>query len=153
MTTLRPPRVLAVASGGGHWVQLLRLRRAFDGADLHYASTVRDSARHVNPAPFHWFPDANRDTKLKLALSALIVFWIVLRVRPDVVVSTGAAGGYFAIRFAQFFGGRGMFIDSIANAQNLSKAGALALGKADRTLSQWPEVAAATGAEYHKGVL
>ena len=54
---------------------------------------------------------------------------------------------------SNFFGGRGMFIDSIANAQNLSKAGALALGKADRTLSQWPEVAAATGAEYHKGVL
>jgi nucleoside phosphorylase len=27
--------------------------------------------------------------------------WIVLRVRPDVVVSTGAAGGFLAIRLAR----------------------------------------------------
>ena len=30
-------RVLAVASGGGHWVQLLRLRPAFEGCDVTYA--------------------------------------------------------------------------------------------------------------------
>jgi hypothetical protein len=27
----RKPRLLAVSSGGGHWVQLLRLRSAFAG--------------------------------------------------------------------------------------------------------------------------
>ena len=30
-------RVLAISSGGGHWIQLLRLRPAFAGADVHFA--------------------------------------------------------------------------------------------------------------------
>ena len=28
------PKILAIASGGGHWIQLLRLRPAFSGADV-----------------------------------------------------------------------------------------------------------------------
>jgi nucleoside phosphorylase len=31
-------------------------------------------------------------------LCILRMAWIVLRVRPDVVISTGAAGGFLAIR-------------------------------------------------------
>ncbi len=31
-------RVLAIASGGGHWVQLLRLQPAFAGLDVAYCS-------------------------------------------------------------------------------------------------------------------
>ena len=43
-------RVLAVASGGGHWVQLMRLRPAFEGTDIHYA-TVDPSARAMVAPP------------------------------------------------------------------------------------------------------
>ncbi len=149
----QPPRVLAIASGGGHWVQLLRLRPAFEGCDVHYASVDPASAAQVAPAPFHPYPDANKDTKLRLALSALRILIIVLRLRPDVVISTGAAGGYFAIRFARLFGGRGMFIDSIANARELSLTARLAKGHADKVLSQWPEVARAEGVDHHGAVL
>ncbi len=98
----RPPRVLAVASGGGHWVQLMRLRPAFAGAEVHYATVDRSAAAAVAPAPVHVYPDANKDTPVRLMLAALRLALIVLRVRPDVVVSTGAAGGYLAIRFARF---------------------------------------------------
>jgi len=30
-------KVLAISSGGGHWVQLLRLRPAFEGCAVTYA--------------------------------------------------------------------------------------------------------------------
>ncbi len=40
----KTPKVLAISSGGGHWVQLLRLRPAFAGCDVTYA-TVRDGYR------------------------------------------------------------------------------------------------------------
>lgn len=150
---LRRPRVLAVASGGGHWVQLLRLRPAFEGAAVHYA-TVDPSARDaVAPAPVHLYPDANRDTKLRLILTALRLALIVLRVRPDVVVSTGAAGGYLAIRIARLLGARTVFLDSIANTRQLSVSARLAQRVADVVLSQWPAVAARSGARYHGAVL
>jgi UDP-N-acetylglucosamine:LPS N-acetylglucosamine transferase len=149
----RPPRVLAVASGGGHWVQLMRLRPAFAGAEVHFATVDRSAAGTVAPAPVHVYPDANKDTPLRLILSALRLALIVLRVRPDVVVSTGAAGGYLAIRFARLLGARTMFIDSIANARELSVSARLAQKAADLVLSQWPAVALATGAAYRGAVL
>lgn len=152
-TAQRPPRILAVASGGGHWVQLIRLSPAFAGAEVQYATVDRSAAATVAPAPVHVYPDANRDTPLRLMAMALRLALIVLRVRPDVVVSTGAAGGYLAIRFARIFGARTMFIDSIANARELSISARLAQRVADRVLCQWPAVARATGATYCGAVL
>jgi len=149
----RAPRVLAVSSGGGHWVQLMRLRPAFEGAEMHYATVDASVASEVAPAPLHLFPDANKDTRLRLLLCALKLAWIVLRTRPDVVVSTGAAGGYLAIRLGRMIGARGLFIDSIANAADLSVSARLSRGVADRVLTQWPEVARATGADYRGAVL
>ena len=34
----RSKRILAIASGGGHWVELLRVRPAFDGGDVAWAT-------------------------------------------------------------------------------------------------------------------
>ena len=147
------PVVLAVSSGGGHWIQMLRLAPAFDGAEVHFATTDPSAAGQVAPAPLHVFPDANARTPLKLMLCAIRIAIIVFRLRPDVVVSTGAAGGLLAIRIARLFGARTMFIDSIANARGLSVSARLALGTADRVLSQWPNVARLTGAEYRGAVI
>jgi UDP-N-acetylglucosamine:LPS N-acetylglucosamine transferase len=149
----RTPRVLAIASGGGHWAQLMRLRPAFEGVDLHYATVDPSAAAIVRPAPVHLYADANAGTPLRLVLATLQILRIVLRVRPDVVISTGAAGGYLAIRIARHLGARTLFIDSIANAQALSTSARLAQSAADRVFSQWPAVAAAHGAEYRGAVL
>jgi UDP-N-acetylglucosamine:LPS N-acetylglucosamine transferase len=147
------PVVLAVASGGGHWVQMLRLAPAFQGAEVHFATTDRSAAVQVAPAPLHVYPDANRETPFRLFLCALRLAWLVLCLRPDVVVSTGAAGGFLAIRLARLTGARTMFIDSIANARELSISARLALGVADRVLSQWPGVSNSSGAEYRGAVI
>lgn len=147
------PVILAVASGGGHWIQLLRLVPAFTGADVHYATTDRSAADMIEAAGFHTFDDANKDTPFRLIVCALKLAWIVATVRPDVVVSTGAAGGYIAIRIARFVGARTMFIDSIANARELSVSARLSLRVADRVLCQWPRVAEITGTEYRGAVI
>lgn len=153
-TASRPrPVLLAVASGGGHWVQMQRLSAAFDGAEVHYATTDASAAEATQVGRVHVYPDANKQTPLRLILCLLRLAWIVLRVRPDVVVSTGAAGGFLAIRMARLMGARTMFIDSIANARELSISARLALGVADRVLSQWPRVAELSGAEYRGAVL
>ncbi len=151
--TKRPLRLLAVASGGGHWVQMLRLRPAFDGADLHFATVDASAATMVAPAPVHIYPDANKDAPLRLIRMALRLGVIVLRVRPDVVVSTGAAGGLLAILFARAMGARTMFIDSIANAERLSLSARLSRHVAHRVLSQWPTVAAASRTEFCGAVI
>ncbi len=153
MKNARPLRLLAVSSGGGHWIQMLRLRASFVGAEVHYATVDPSAARMVAPAPFHIYPDANKGTKLRLVMAAIWLAIIVAKVRPDVVISTGAAGGYLAIRFARLLGARTMFIDSIANARELSVSARLAQKVAHRVLSQWPEVAARSGTEFRGAVI
>lgn len=147
------PVVLAVSSSGGHWVQLRRLAPAFSGADVHFATTDASAGDQVGEARFHVYPDANKETPMRLVASIFKLAWIVLRVRPQVVVSTGAAGGFLAIKLARLIGARTMFIDSIANARELSVSARLSLGVADRVLSQWPGVAAQTSAEYRGAVI
>lgn len=147
------PVVLAVSSSGGHWVQMLRVAPAFSGAEVHYVTTDRSAAHQVKADHFHTITDANKDTPIRLTICALKLIWLVASVRPDAVVSTGAAGGYLAIRIARLFGARTMFIDSIANARELSMSARLSLKVADRVLCQWPRVAEATGTEYRGAVI
>jgi UDP-N-acetylglucosamine:LPS N-acetylglucosamine transferase len=153
MSSVKRPKILAIASGGGHWIQLLRLRPALAGADLCYASVDHALAGDVAGHPFYRFPDANRERKLDLVLQILRIAWILLRVRPDVIVSTGASCGYVAIRIGRIFGARTLFVDSIANAERLSLSGKLASRHANLMLTQWPHLAAAEGPQYRGSVL
>ena len=146
-------RVLAVSSGGGHWVQLLRLREAFDSCDCSYISVDREYENAVAPARFYHVPDANKETKLKLLFSSLKIFLIVLWERPDFVISTGAAHGYLAIRFSKLVGAKTMFIDSIANAEKLSLSGELASSHVDLMLTQWSDLADGRLVQYRGSVL
>jgi UDP-N-acetylglucosamine:LPS N-acetylglucosamine transferase len=141
MDASKSQRILAVASSGGHWVQLRRLAPAFDGSDVAYLTTAEGHRPEVGPARFYAVNDANRWDKLALVRCALRVLWVVLRERPDVVISTGAAPGYLAIRWARLLGARTVWIDSVANVEELSMSGRMASETADLCLTQWPQLA------------
>lgn len=142
------PKLLAIASGGGHWVQLLRLRPAFEGADIVYASVQPDSRDEVPGHRYFQFPDASRKRKHLFPLVVLKMLWIVLRVRPDVIVTTGSAPVLFCLMFGRIFGAHTLWIDSIANVQEMSASGEKARKVAHVCVSQWPDVAAANGIQF-----
>lgn len=144
-------RILAIASGGGHWVQLMQLKPAFAGHDIHYATTLQ--GLDPGSAPVHLVPDCNREAPLRAVLCVLRLLWILASHRPQIVISTGALPGYLAIRLAKLAGARTVWIDSVANAGEMSLSGQLVRSHADLWLSQWPDVAQASGAEYAGAVL
>ena len=149
----RSKRILAIASGGGHWVQLLRLRPAFEGHRVTFV-TVRPSYRaDIGEAPFFVVNDATRWDKVGLVRMAIKLAWILLRVRPHVVISTGAAPGYFAIRFGRLLGARTIWLDSIANVEELSMTGRIVGPHADLWLTQWQHLAAPAGPRFEGAVL
>lgn len=143
-------RVLALSSGGGHWVQLLRLRPAFDGCDVVFATVKPEYQMDVPGEAFRVIPDANRWSKISLLRSALGVLRVLWRERPDVVVSTGAAPGYFAIRLAPLLRARTIWVDSVANIDELSLSGRRAGAHASLWLTQWPHLAR-PGGPYCRG--
>lgn len=148
MTAARPQRILAIASGGGHWVQLLRLRPAWEGCRVTFVTVDRAYAADVPGARFYAIVDATRWNKLKLLWMALQIAWILVRVRPDVVVSTGAAPGFFALRLGRLLGARTVWLDSIANVEQLSMTGRLVGHFADLWLTQWPHLAQPAGPRF-----
>ncbi len=155
-------RVLAVASGGGHWVQLLRLRPAWDGAHVHYVTTdaghlpvlLEDAKARGQAQPgFSVIPEANRWQKLRLVRQLIQLSVIIIRVRPNIVVTTGAAPGYFACRLGRMLGTRTIWVDSIANAETLSLSGQQVGKHANLWLTQWPELERPEGPHYRGAVL
>ena len=146
-------RILAVASGGGHWIQLLRLRPAFQGCDVAYITTLPGYRHDVEPARFHLVNDASRWDKLAVLRQAIRVAMIVLKERPDVVITTGAAPGYFAVRVANLLRKKTIWLDSIANVDEVSLSGRAAGPRADVFLTQWPHLAKESGPRYEGAVL
>ena len=138
----RKIKVLAVSSGGGHWVQLLRLRPAFADCDVTFA-TVKEGYRSDvgTDARFRIIPDANRWNKLGLVKVLFGILRLIWQERPDVVISTGAAPGYFAIRIGGLMGARTVWVDSVANVEELSMSGRKAGPHADLWLTQWAHLA------------
>lgn len=148
--TGRRIRLAAISSGGGHWVQLQRLRPAFADCDVTFLTVKEGYRADVGDCGFRVIPDANRSNKFKLLRTALVVFWQLFRLRPDVVISTGAAPGYFGIRAGKFLGARTIWVDSVANVETLSMSGHRVRPYADLWLTQWPHLAGPEG-PFHTG--
>ena len=146
-------RILAVSSGGGHWVELIRLAPAFEGHETVFA-TVDDAYRNeAGSARFYTIRDVTRWNKLRWVQTFVQLAWILFREKPDIVISTGALPGYFSLRLAKWFGAKTIWIDSIANVEELSLSGQMIGKHADLWLTQWPHLAKPNGPLYQGTVL
>jgi UDP-N-acetylglucosamine:LPS N-acetylglucosamine transferase len=146
-------KVMLVGSGGGHWVQLMRVASAFSEHDCVYVTTVKGCERDAGGGRLHLVTDANRWERFKLVRLAMKMLLLVLRERPHVIVSTGAAPGYFALRFGKMVGARTVWLDSVANVEKLSMSGEMVGKYADLWLTQWPHLARPEGPFYEGAVL
>ncbi len=134
-------KILAVASEGGHWIQLLRLKSAFEDAELVVVSTHKSSGKTNSSYQYYSVTDANRWDKMKLFKMAYQINSIIAREKPDYIISTGAAPGLAAILFGKVRGCKTIWIDSIANAERLSLSGRLIKPFTNLHLTQWPHLA------------
>jgi len=147
-------RVLAIASAGGHWVQLRRLGPAFDDFDVAFASVFGSYSQDVPGKRFYSFDDVSRFHKSRTLRVAFQLFRILLKERPDVVITTGSAPGLMTLAMAKLlFRSKTIWIDSIANCEMLSSSGQRARRFADVWLTQWPHLAQPDGPKYLGAVL
>jgi exopolysaccharide biosynthesis glucuronosyltransferase PssD len=97
--------------------------------------------------------DSNFQQKFRLIVTAIEVFVLFVKVRPQVIVSTGAAPGLFAVFFGVLFRRKAVWIDSIANADRLSLAGRVALKLTPYCYTQWPHLVTSKGPQYIGAVI
>jgi hypothetical protein len=127
---------------------LLRLRPALAAEEVVYVTVDRGYRSDVGAAPFHVVTDATRWQRWRLILLAIQVAWIMLRERPDTVITTGAAPGYFGVRIGRLLGARTIWLDSMANVDELSLSGRRAGAFVDLWLTQWAHLAGPDGPHF-----
>ncbi|HWY61127.1 MAG TPA: hypothetical protein VNW15_04435 [Rhizomicrobium sp.] len=147
-------KVLAVASGGGHWVQLRRLYGAFDGLDVVFVSLDSHYSEQVRNHRYYTVRGVTRWDRWGFIVLAIQLVRIFLLERPTVVITTGSAPGLMALALAKkVFGAKTIWIDSIANCERLSSSGAYARRFADVWLTQWSHLQTPAGPHYWGAVL
>lgn len=131
--------VLAIASIGGHWVQLLRLMPLFNVStnEVTFVSTWANVDNMVEGHKYYAVPDANRHNKFNLLKCGWAIFSIIFSSRPQIIITTGAAPGLFGVLAGRLLGIKTVWIDSIANVEKLSLSGYIAIKLADRVYTQW----------------
>lgn len=146
-------KVLAVSSGGGHWVQMMRLSHILREHDVAFVTVSRAYECDVDGRKLYTIVDATAWNKFKLLWQAFQLLLIVVRERPEIVISTGAAPGYFALRAAKLLGAKTVWLDSIANVESMSRSGTQVGAYADLWLTQWPHLACKQGPHCKGAVL
>jgi UDP-N-acetylglucosamine:LPS N-acetylglucosamine transferase len=145
--------ILAVASAGGHWQQMQQLREAFEGHSVHFVTTKEGLPQQFGVTAFSLVKDCNRNEKAAMLMCLAQLVRVMVRERPSIVISTGALPGYFALVLGKVMRARTIWVDSVANGEEFSMAGAKARRFADLWMSQWEHVADQTGAVFKGSVL
>lgn len=148
-------RLVVGASAGGHANELLILLDAARGVwrvePAAYVTTLQITALGMarRGQPVHVIGESDRAKPLQAFAVVARALRVAIALRPDVVVTTGSMPlAIFAI-WAKLLGARVVWIDSVAQIDELSLSGRVMRHVADLCLAQWPEVAARyPGVEY-----
>lgn len=146
-------KILAISSPGGHWIQLTRICAELEAKyDVVYA--MPDSLfKPQQNQKIYSVVDVSADDKWKLIPCAFQLLYIFLRERPSAIISTGAAPGAVAILLGKLLRRRTIWVDSIANVKQISRAGRLVQKHADVFLTQWEHLSDGKRPQYQGSVL
>lgn len=135
------PKLLAAASGGGHWEQMLVISSAFSSFEVVYITTDKSLLEYADVGRGYVVKDCNRDTPLTAFITLFKIMKIVVLERPNCIVSTGALPGLLCLLVGKISGSNTIWIDSVANGEKLSMCGQLASRFASLCLTQWEHLA------------
>jgi beta-1,4-N-acetylglucosaminyltransferase len=134
-------RVLLVASSGGHLLELLELANQYESDRRHWVTFDKPDARRrlIGESVTFAYGPTNRHLG-NLLRNLVLAFPVVMRVRPDAVITTGAGVGVPFLYVARLFGKRAIYIESLARVDQLSLSGRLVYPVATHFFVQWPEL-------------
>lgn len=147
-------KILAIASPGGHWIQLNKICNAMESRfDVVYATPTAQYSSANSQRKVYNITDASADSKLKLIPLAFQLLMIMIKERPDTIISTGAAPGAIAVLIAKFLPIKTIWVDSIANVAKLSRSGEMVKKHANLVITQWEPLSDGKTIHYKGSVL
>ena len=133
------------ASAGGHMNQLLKLLEHShvwpDSVSFYLTSHEAYASKLEKKGKVFVVGECGRNQILKSLKVLARSFRIILRERPDVLITTGSFPIALACLWVKVFGGKIVWIESIANVDQFSMSGRMMRPFADLFITQWPELA------------
>ncbi len=138
-----PADVLLVCSSGGHLLQLVSLRPAWEGFSRAWVTFDKSDARSLLRGERVMFAHGPTNRNIPNLLRNLVLAARILRrTRPKVVMTTGAG---VAVPFAwlgRLMGAKVVYVESFTRIEGASLSGRMIAPVTSRLYVQWPELAA-----------
>lgn len=136
-------KVLLTASSGGHLDEISNLDRLAAEHEVILLTEKTDCGVKGWFRRVYCVPQVNRKEILcfpKLIANAFKSLWLLLKEKPQVVISTGALATIPVCLIARLLGKRVIYIESFARIDSPSLTGKLLYKVANVTIIQWPEL-------------
>lgn len=135
-------KICLACTHGGHLTEMLGLMDAFEGHDYFFVTYASETSKDIENAYFTKFEKECLNSKTKfgfMLIKTLInAVKILIKEKPDVIVSTGGAD--IAVPFCyigKVLGAKVIFIETLARITIPSGGGRLVYPIADLFLVQW----------------
>jgi UDP-N-acetylglucosamine:LPS N-acetylglucosamine transferase len=130
--------VLIISSPGGHSVQASIIYSVFkDDCNVDVEHFIAGNEfREIKDDNFK-INDCNFNTPLSCFFCLIRSIYMFSKLKPKIVISTGAAPGCIFLLVSRCFGSKCIWVDSIANIKNLSLSGRIAQFFCNDIFTQW----------------
>src|SRR5438067_998291 len=113
-------KVLGVASGGGHVVELARLQPAFEDHELVYMSTMDSYASAFKGHEYYTVPDFSQWNAYRIPYAGWKMYKAMAKIKPDIVITTGAAPGVLALFIGWLMGAKTIWVEASCHTEKIS---------------------------------
>ncbi|WP_284138994.1 MULTISPECIES: PssD/Cps14F family polysaccharide biosynthesis glycosyltransferase [unclassified Virgibacillus] len=139
---MKQKKILLISSIGGHLTQLMQLEPIFKKYDYHIVtekSEITEKMKENYPVSTLVYGARNYPIRylFKFSFNVCKTFFIFLRTRPDVVITTGAHTAVPMCYIAKLFRKKVIFIESFAKTTSPTLSGRLVYPIADLFIVQW----------------
>ncbi len=136
---MRRPIAL-VGSSGGHLTQLLALRSWWEAESRFWVTfDTADAVEALKEERTFWCYHPTNRNAWNLVRNTVLALRILLRERPALIISTGAAVAVPFFYLGRLFGARTVFIEVVDRVDTATLTGRLVRRVSDEILVQWPE--------------
>lgn len=132
--------VALVGSSGGHLTQLLALRSWWESESRFWVTfDTADAVEALDGERTFWCYHPTNRNPWNLLRNTVLALRILVRERPTLIISTGAAVAVPFFYLGRLFGARTIFIEVVDRVDSATLTGRLVRRVADEILVQWPE--------------
>ena len=137
-------KVMFISSTGGHLTELLELKGMFKKYDYSIITEKTKSTKELKntyPKKVHYLIYGTKHNKIKypfiLLLNCFISLYYYIKIRPKVIITTGAHSAGPMCCIGKIFGSKIIFIETFANINTKTITGKLVYKFADLFIVQW----------------